>query len=567
MATYAGSYDLQTDKDYDKGTVNKFKRISEQAYQYYQPGEKVRMLKPDGTYNWSLPGKEMDITMESKQVSEQTIDFGIEIDLTIGLVIPPPVYVTGVLGHFSFIDKGISSHSTTKVVRYPVILKKVTAFEDGVHSVTENLAFNLHTGQPVLTRTYDHFNGKYIDTDPSKAWEGAIYTLNLPASWYYPQMGQKTSSANNTNELTVSAGNIVSYGSLGNPLRDNGTWQTRPLRQVISASAQTFQKGWFPAPASGSAAALLEIDYPNIPSRRDVLNNIWRPKASYVYRTDVKQANLAGSSVYRGGYIDILKLFGDWNTTPSAPEKEWILTSQVTAYSPHGNALEEKDALNINKAVHFGYHDMMPVMVSANARYTSILFEDFENNRAGTTGTLTTAAHTGKKSYNLGSNPLVLGQFLSDEHLRREGALVKAWVRSNQTPDLSVGVGSATLPMELVGRTQEWVLMSAVIPSTAIPSSGTFPLSLINNTATALPVDDVRFQPRDGQSTCYVYDVRTLRLLAQFDDQHFGMIYQYNNEGKLVRKLIETERGLKTVAETQYHAPRELRPRKPILLP
>ncbi|MEO6049384.1 MAG: hypothetical protein ABIQ57_17995, partial [Candidatus Kapaibacterium sp.] len=51
-------------------------------------------------------------------------------------------------------------------------------------------------------------------------------------------------------------------------------------------------------------------------------------------------------------------------------------------------------------------------------------------------------------------------------------------------------------------------------------------------------------------------DNATFRLLATFDDQHFGVYYQYNDEGQLVRKLRETERGRRTVQETQYHTPR-----------
>ena len=56
-----------------------------------------------------------------------------------------------------------------------------------------------------------------------------------------------------------------------------------------------------------------------------------------------------------------------------------------------------------------------------------------------------------------------------------------------------------------------------------------------------------------------MYDVKSLRLLTLFDDQHFGLYYQYNSEGQLVRKLIETERGLKVITETQYNTPRENR--------
>jgi YD repeat-containing protein len=73
-------------------------------------------------------------------------------------------------------------------------------------------------------------------------------------------------------------------------------------------------------------------------------------------------------------------------------------------------------------------------------------------------------------------------------------------------------------------------------------------------------VDDVRLQPAQAQVTAYVYDRTTLKLLASFDDQHFGLFYQYDSEGRLVRKLVETERGRKTVQETQYNVPKVPRP-------
>jgi hypothetical protein len=75
-------------------------------------------------------------------------------------------------------------------------------------------------------------------------------------------------------------------------------------------------------------------------------------------------------------------------------------------------------------------------------------------------------------------------------------------------------------------------------------------------TSEALYVDDVKFQPKDAQVSCFVYDVATLRLLTQFDDQHFGVYYQYNDEGKLVRKMVETEKGMKTIQESQYNSPK-----------
>jgi hypothetical protein len=68
-------------------------------------------------------------------------------------------------------------------------------------------------------------------------------------------------------------------------------------------------------------------------------------------------------------------------------------------------------------------------------------------------------------------------------------------------------------------------------------------------------VDDIRMQPLTAKMSTYVYDINTFNLLTQFDDQHFGAFYQYNKEGKLIRLLKETERGMKTIKETQYNIP------------
>src|SRR5262249_53576364 len=68
-------------------------------------------------------------------------------------------------------------------------------------------------------------------------------------------------------------------------------------------------------------------------------------------------------------------------------------------------------------------------------------------------------------------------------------------------------------------------------------------------------IDDIRFQPMDAEVTCYVFDPLRVRLIAQFDEQHFATHFQYNAEGKLIRKLAETEEGVLTIAETQYHTP------------
>ena len=121
--------------------------------------------------------------------------------------------------------------------------------------------------------------------------------------------------------------------------------------------------------------------------------------------------------------------------------------------------------------------------------------------------------------------------------------------------------------MQVIGQSGEWTLCQATIPTSAfstinLPVTSAIRLGFTRPAGSTLQiwVDDVRVQPAKAQVTAYVYDRATLKLLASFDDQHFGLFYQYDSEGRLVRKLVETERGRKTVQETLYNVPKVARP-------
>jgi hypothetical protein len=63
--------------------------------------------------------------------------------------------------------------------------------------------------------------------------------------------------------------------------------------------------------------------------------------------------------------------------------------------------------------------------------------------------------------------------------------------------------------------------------------------------------DDIRFFPYDGSMMSYVYDPRTLRLMAQLDERNYATLYEYDEEGKLIRVKKETERGIMTIQENR----------------
>jgi hypothetical protein len=190
-------------------------------------------------------------------------------------------------------------------------------------------------------------------------------------------------------------------------------------------------------------------------------------------------------------------------------------------------------------------------------------------------------AHSGSASLQLGMNTVTSGSetynetnldlndFTLDEQIQENGIIVKLWLKisgSNDAPSSmrlkvdhpSMSTKNKSIAFEQVARVGEWVLYQASVSNFEFwPEGNYIPYIYIQHVSTtaSLYIDDIRMQPSNSQATTYVYDMEKLRLISQFDDQNFGLFYQYNEEGKLIRKLVETERGMKTVSETQYNTP------------
>jgi hypothetical protein len=566
IAAYGGDYG--TDKTY---------RTSLQEYTYYEPGEKVKVLKPDGTYSLETPGKEMDMAMEIKSMSDNTMDFSIEMDISVTIQPVPPVFFT-LWPMFQLNDSRISTHITSKVLRYPVITKRITSYKDGAYNYTENLAFNGATGKPVLTKTTDGFDDVKIGT---KKHDGSIYTLTIPASWKYPEMGQMALDPSHTNQLSASTGTIVTYGEHGNLINAaNMTWNFDNIsaaHNILSANVQTFNTTsrnttWF----SNDVIA----NYPGLSDNKSKLGGIWRPFQSYVYKAETRSSNKPfeeganenerEDKIYLGGSYKTFEMFNWARNASQSPN--WIKLNEVIKYSPNGNALEEKNVLGIYSAVKYDYSfgkssNLLPAIIASNAEYQSIAFESYETSATA----VPSVAHSGNKSLQYTSGTLTLlsglistdqlAKILPNESPETKGGMLKLWLKSTLpteplAPEAVINGNNVT--MEKVAKTGEWTLFSVALNKSVFPASGTpFTIGLIYpRSGEVVYVDDVRFQPFDSESKCYVYDVSTFKLLTEFDDQHFGLYYQYNSEGKLIRKQIETEKGLKTIQETQYNTPK-----------
>lgn len=325
------------------------------------------------------------------------------------------------------------------------------------------------------------------------------------------------------------------------------------LRNVVSASVTTFSDSWrydyMSSPPTGNAMEKGEVGK-------------WRPQATYAYN----KGNVLVDKNYNSGTFQLSHF--NWQYPEVTKKSGWMKVNEVTKYTPNGEAVEEKNSLDILSTAKFGYSGALPYLIAQNASYNSVLFEGFENLYSSTfedgvplggNTQVSTTSHSGGKSLLLGSQ-FTSHVFTLTKQLQDKGLLVRAWVNGTDALSnlkLKLSTQSAVKDFSLVARSGVWSLVEARIDpgSFGVAMDGTFTVSLMKQGGGNLWIDDVRMQPADAEVSCYVYDVKTLRVLTVFDDQHFGLFYQYDAEGKLVRKQIETARGIKTVQETQYNIP------------
>ncbi len=364
------------------------------------------------------------------------------------------------------------------------------------------------------------------------------------------------------------------------------------VRSVLSASATSYSDDWN---YSGQTISGITPAGANIYETGE--RGKWRLKAAYTYDTQVVGGALVNNydptwtplaqpqdrKVHNDAGVFHNFEFFDWRAASPAAANDWLEVSAVTRYSPDGAALEEVDALGIYSAAKFGYRNMMPYLTGRNAPYDALKFESFENVYPGNFAEDGLAVdpqlivddyvHTGRHSLKIMHN--TAGPKYEDIPVLRDadgdsrGWTVDVWMRVGEprydesalTPPLRCVVtgGATNYNFVQIARSGEWALLQAHIAGGEFGVGGagptSFDLTIENTAAYNLRIDDLRVQPEDASMTCYVYDKDRLLLLASLDDQHFSTLYRYNAEGRLVRRMRETERGIKTLTEKHYHVP------------
>jgi hypothetical protein len=92
------------------------------------------------------------------------------------------------------------------------------------------------------------------------------------------------------------------------------------------------------------------------------------------------------------------------------------------------------------------------------------------------------------------------------------------------------------------------------LPANAVPAITDFKVTLFcAGPSGSCLFDDIRIFPFDASFKSYVYDPKTLRFMAELDERNFATLYEYDEEGKLIRVKKETERGVMTIQENRNY--------------
>lgn len=112
----------------------------------------------------------------------------------------------------------------------------------------------------------------------------------------------------------------------------------------------------------------------------NILGN-WRANKSYAYLTGRNNIN----NVPRiSGFYNHFQPFyvlnnSKWTKVTGESFEKWTFASQVTKYSPYGQEVENKDALQRYSSAVYGYNYKYPIAVGSNARYNELAFDGFED--------------------------------------------------------------------------------------------------------------------------------------------------------------------------------------------
>ena len=415
---------------------------------------------------------------------------------------------------------------------------------------------------------------------------------------------------NNTSSQITGA---LSTASL-NIIMSTAEWVNQPTNVFDNGTCRTCPTGYAFNPDDGKCYQVTSSD-PNAnvfnPYRSNILGN-WKPSKAFVF--DILRAAVPGDNTVAGttnirkaGFYTAFSPYWTSNgstfsaNTSGGMFSRWIWSNESTLFNVKGLDVENKDALGRYSAAQAGYLQSIPVAIAANARLRDIAYDGFEdydltmqcstdtcnlypghfNFKKQLNGSSIVVdnqyAHSGqyslklnataymsrsiysmndilytrdaKSQYNISSNYMMKGF----SPIPGKKYVLSFWVKDNNTtgvnPWVNVSVGNTSYPYYLLKAPviEGWKRVEIVFDHF---DTNNFILA-IEPVGGTVYVDDIRIHPYDAHLKSYVYNVNTLRLVAELDENNFASFYEYDDEGGLIRTKKETEKGIMTLSETR----------------
>ncbi|MFN9301224.1 MAG: hypothetical protein ACK6DA_00485 [Candidatus Kapaibacterium sp.] len=333
------------------------------------------------------------------------------------------------------------------------------------------------------------------------------------------------------------------------------------------------------------------VDYPSAPSPypNDYITGRRIPRVyrTYTYKSDIVTGTSgpAARNYNNAGTFPIQFNFNNLSSTDDLSLSPAIIPmSTIDHYSADGIPISVTDKLDLPSASRLCYYgtliackgnNMRNIPSYADISYGSInanhqidmYFQSFEStgirvNNTPPMVTNQTFAHTGKNSALVNSEYTLATRIQTNV---TKDYVIKFWAKNFNPLDHSVEITSGTpitvtsiasvpytiTPTGFNQTTTPWQLYEGVFqlhPNTGI-NQGLDVKFLKNQNALGYYIDDVVISPKESSIHCYVYGDENFKTIAEFNDNHFAKIVQYDMTGNPIRELIETTAGFKTVSE------------------
>lgn len=559
-ASYAGVYDRDTWKI---GRIVSNPKLpgeleSEEVTYYTKPGELLPVVKDvgTGTVEYDIPGKETDIAFETRQIEDNNLNVGVSFDLNFWVLPVNPTASASL--SLAISESNLYTYAGSNVIRYPSYVKAIERESEGIRTRQDFLVFDYNSGQPIATKTVDHF-------------DKAIYQITIPAYWkqenasFRPWYMQSASDRDvKTQELGHVAESFAFYDfdpmvrSTGgrhlikNILKPATEWQNL-LNQTATVYGQ---------PSNAPAFNTVLINRENLaPSVSDPLKQN-RPLqiCNFVYKASTFQSRIPGEASLGGLVKGPYSTFNFADVPSNYTGNKWIMVDSTTGWHPGGFPLEKANALKNYSSTEVS-SVFFTVKASSNlARYGQNYFEDFENDPSLSPSD--SMAHTGLKAkfmnFNTsGWNSLDLHPILSQAGSKY---FSRFWLkRLDNLNDKRIQMrfpGSSPAEATLISTCESWGLYEVNFP---VVPAGLQTLEVYADAGVAFYLDDIKIQRIESEMNCQVVSTENLKPIAKFDDNHFPLLYQYDGTGRLIRTIKETERGRFTLQEQILKQPESSR--------